>query len=304
MARYENPVEQYLDGAGNPLVNGKLFFFKSGTNSQLATFKDEIESIPNAQPVELDAAGRVPNIFFSGSAKVVLVADDLSTGETGKQIFERDPVGGEKELGDFTLWDAQVIYDVNDIVEGSNGKFYISLVNANQADNPVTPSPTKWSEIRFLGIYNVNISYAIGDVTQTTDGNLWKSLKAVNLNNDPSTDSGTNWIPAIDGDKIPQIIALTTWINQAANFTIVVGESYQVDGSSGTVDAAMPAALAVGDVITVHNESISTNKVQLTNPSFSIKGIAGTAAAGTDLELEPGDTVKLVAKTTLILEVV
>lgn len=233
MARYENPVEQYLDGAGNPLVNGKLFFFKSGTNSQLTTFKDELESIPNTQPVELDAAGRVPNIFFSGSAKVVLVADDLATGETGKQIFERDPVGGEKELGDFTLWDAQVIYDVNDIVEGSNGKFYISLVNANQADNPVTPSPTKWNEIRFLGIYNVNITYIIGDVAQTTDGNLWKSLTAVNLNNDPSTDSGTNWIPAIDDSLLTISTATNLLVNKRYLSTATASHTVPAASESG-----------------------------------------------------------------------
>jgi len=266
MARYQEPVPQYLDGAGNPLANGQLFFFKSGTNSQLTTYKDEIESIPNTQPLLLDAAARVPNAFFSGSAKVVLIADDLSTGEVGTQIFERDPVGGEKELGDFTLWDAQVIYDVNDIVEGSNGKFYISLVNANQADNPVTPSPTKWSEIRFLGIYNVNISYAIGDVTQTTDGNLWKSLTAVNLNNDPSTDSGTNWIPAIDTANV--LIATNTVIPQTVSGTLTALRINELQ-DAGAFTIPLANTVLVNQTITISQPDEFVSFIPVTTASGS-----------------------------------
>jgi hypothetical protein len=94
------------------------------------------------------------------------------------------------------------------------------------------------------------------------------------------------------------------WLLQNNNFTIVVGSKYLVDGSSNIVDIQMPATLSVGDEIIVHNESISTNKVQLVNPNFTIKGPSGTISPGTDLELAPGDTAHLAAKTSLILEVV
>ena len=94
------------------------------------------------------------------------------------------------------------------------------------------------------------------------------------------------------------------WLLQNNNFTIMVGSKYLVDGSINIVDVQMPATLAVGDEIIVHNESISTFKVQLVNPNFTIKGAGGTIAAGTDLELAPGDTAHLAAKTSLILEAV
>jgi len=304
MARYIDPVPQYLDGAGNPFVNGQLFFFKSGTNTQLITYKDELESIANTQPVLLDAAARVPNIFFSGTAKVILIADDLFTGETGKQIFGRDPVGGEKELGNFSLWDTTVTYDLNDIVEGSNGEFYKSLTNSNQASDPLT-NADKWELFKLLGVWNTNITYSIGDVVLSSIGNLWKALTATSAN-DPETDNGTNWIPAIDGAKVPEVTALealNVWINKSANFTAIARESYQIDGSSVTVDVTMPT-LAIGDVFTFHNETISTNKVQILNPSYTIKGTGGVIAAGTDLELSSGDSVQLVAKSTTILEIV
>lgn len=287
MSRFINPVPEYRP-------NSQLFFFKSGTNTQLVTYADEIQSIPNAHPVLTDALGNCPNIFYSGSAKLkVLDENDV-------QYIERDPVGGEKELGDFTLWDTTVSYNKNDIVEGSDGKFYISLSDANQANDPTT-SPTKWNEIRFLGLWNTNITYATGDVVQTTTGNTWKALTAT-AGNDPEADDGTNWLPSIDGAKLPEVINLT-WINKNADFTMVEMESYLVDASGGAVDITLPA-LVEDKVYTVHNESISTNTVLVKNPSYTIKGAGLVLSAGTDLELEPGDTAKMVAKSTTILEVV
>ena len=252
------------------------------------TYKDELETPGLENPVIVPVLpnGNVQNVFFTGSAKVIYLD------EFDQQYAERDPVGGEKELGDFTLWDTTVTYDLNDIVEGSNGRFYQSLSNGNQGDDP-TLTATSWKEIRFIGVYNVNVTYSIGDVVQTTNGNLWKSL-TVTVGNDPSTDDGTNWLPAIDEQ----------WINKSAAFNIIAGKSYQIDGSSGSVDAALATSYLAGDVITVHNESISTNTVRLTNTALTIKGPTGTITSSDNLVLESGDTAHLVAKTTTILEAV
>ena len=145
MSRFINPVPQYKPSS-------KLFFFRSGTNTQLVTFKDQLEEIENTHPVLTDSAGFVPNVFFSASAK--LVVQD----ENNVQYIEVDPVGGEKQLGDFTLWDAVVTYDKNDIAEGSDGEFYRSLTNGNTGNDPVT-SPVSWEHMSMLGIWNTNITY-------------------------------------------------------------------------------------------------------------------------------------------------
>ncbi len=47
MTRSVNPVPQYLDSAGNPLVAGKMFYFDSGTNTAKPTFADVSQKIPN-----------------------------------------------------------------------------------------------------------------------------------------------------------------------------------------------------------------------------------------------------------------
>ena len=287
MARFISPITDMKP-------NGSLRFFKSGTNTELVTYKDELESIANPTIVSVLPNGNVQNVFYSGSAKVLFLD------EFDQQYAERDPVGGERQLGDFTLWDTTVTYDLNDIVEGSNGEFYKSLSNANQANDP-TITPAEWENIRFIGIWNTNITYPIGDVVQTSNGNLWKAQTATAAN-DPSTDDGTNWLPAIDDAKLPSIIALT-WITKNADFTAISGESYQIDGSANTVDITIPTLVALNS-FTFHNEAASTFKVQILNPSNTINGPSGVIAAATDIELEPSDSVQLVSKSTTILEIV
>ena len=288
MSRSINPVPQYFDNSGNIIGNGLMFFFKSGTNAALDTFADSELTIKNTHPVVLDGAGRLPPVFFDGSSKQVLKDSD------GVQIFERDPVGADNVTGSFSLYSSVTLYDVNDIVEGSDGKFYISLVNSNQGSDPVTPSPTKWSEIRFIGVYNASETYAIGDVVQEATGLMFRSIINDNLANTPGTDDGTKWLP----------VANNPWNNKSSAFAVLANKRYQIDASGGAVDASLATAYVVGDQITVHNESISTNLVRLTNTALTIKAPLGTITSSDNLVLEAGDTVQMVAKTTLILEVV
>ena len=203
MTRFVNPTPQFCDGNGDPLAFGKVFFYESETNISKSTYADSAESILNTNPVELGADGRMPNCFYTGSARVVV--KDVNN----VQIWERDPVGGENVFADFGEWQNFIIYDVNDIVE-LNGKFYKSLSNNNQGNDPgASPgSNANWENINFVGLYNSTISYSVGDVVKTSGGAIWKSVTASNLGNDPVADSGTNWLPAVEGLKIPEVKAL------------------------------------------------------------------------------------------------
>lgn len=196
--RYGNPVTQYLDDAGDPLVEGKLFFFATGTTTDQDTFADINLTTANTNPVILTAAGRVPNIFLqSASYKVILTsADDV-------QIFERDPVGADTETGNWSIFNSLAIYGTNDIVEGSDGLFYISLTEANQGNDP-TGDTTNWSQIQLTVVFNTNQTYAINDIVQGSDGTLYSSLTASNTGNDPTTDT-TNWQSAASVE-IPDVI--------------------------------------------------------------------------------------------------
>ena len=187
MARFVSPITDM-----KPL--GHLLFYKSGTNTVLVTYKDELETIANVIEVPVNADGNLANVFFSSSAKVKFF-DQFSV-----QYAERDPVGGEKQLGDFTPWDTIVSYDKNDITEGSDGKFYISLSNGNEGNDPTT-SETDWKEWPLITRWNTNVTYVISEVVQSSSGNLWKALTAT-TGSDPETDDGTNWLPAFDNNKL------------------------------------------------------------------------------------------------------
>ncbi len=179
MTRFINPAPDF--SYQSILVSGGLmFFFNSGTMTEKDTFKDAAQTIPNTHPVELDAAGVLPNVFFSGAAKVILQT------ALGQQVFERDPVGGGVTTGDFSEFDAGTIYNIGNIVrDPSNNLFYESFVNGN-LNKPPASSPASWKEIRFIGVYNANVDYKVGEIVQIADGSLFRSKVTPNKNNEPS----------------------------------------------------------------------------------------------------------------------
>ena len=86
MGRLNTIGVQYFDDNGDPLISGKLNFYVTSTATPMTTYSDSAESVANANPVVLTAAGRQPDIFYTGSAKIILTdADDV-------QIEVRDPV--------------------------------------------------------------------------------------------------------------------------------------------------------------------------------------------------------------------
>ena len=70
MSRLIHAFKQFLDNEGNPLVQGTLRFFEVSTATDKNTYADVLETIPNSNPVLLDARGLCPNVFGTGSHKV------------------------------------------------------------------------------------------------------------------------------------------------------------------------------------------------------------------------------------------
>lgn len=178
MSRVVNPTPQYLDSSGDPLAAGKAYFYESGTNTLKTTYADSSETIPNSNPVILAADGRLPNVFFSGAARMVLTDSD------SVQIFDRDPLGADSLGGNFSDWDNTTIYSSGDIVIASDGKYYVSLISGNQSNDPTT-TPTAWLEVKFINVWNTNKTFNLNDIAQASDGLLYRSLVGSNTANDP-----------------------------------------------------------------------------------------------------------------------
>ena len=132
-------LEQYFDAAGNPLINGFLYFFESGSNNtEKTTFADSDQKIENTHPVELKADGRQPAIFFTGSARVILT----TLNGLGEQLDFQDPVGGDTGFTYGSPWLDFRTYAEGDVARFDN-VYYQSLSNGN-IDNQPDISPTFW----------------------------------------------------------------------------------------------------------------------------------------------------------------
>ena len=182
MARFGDLNAQYFDDAGDPLISGKVYFYETGTTTLKTTYSDVNLTIPNTNPVILTAAGRQPNVFFDGVAKAIL------TSSTNVQILVRDPVGETTSaFGD--PWISSKIYGANDVVQGSDGEFYVSLAGNNTNNNPASTSG--YWVLLYSVDWNAGITYTEGAVV-TVSNLLYQSLQNSNLNKNP-TSQPTYW---------------------------------------------------------------------------------------------------------------
>ena len=187
MARINEPGLVYFY-QGEPVANGLMYYFESGTSTLKETYADSGENVPNSNPVVMNADGSEPNVFYSGSAKKVL------TTSLGEQVFEADPVGGNNQLGNFSDFNLEIIYGQSDIVR-FNDKFYLSLKTDNQGNSPDVDDGTNWTEIDFVNpSWSTGDTYRPGELVTGSNGQLYQSKVEPNKGNDPTGDATeTNW---------------------------------------------------------------------------------------------------------------
>ena len=201
MSRFGSLGTRYTDDFGNLLINGFIKFTESGdANTDKDTFSDISEKVEfiNKNPVPLSASGKQPNIFFSGTVRATLFTAD------GIQVDLKDPLGGDTSLGSFSDWNSLTIYSIPNIVVGSNKRFYISITDVNQGNNPTTDL-VNWSELKFIHVWNPNETYIVNALVQASDGLTYVSLINNNLNNDPINSS--DWsLSSLSIDDLTQAV--------------------------------------------------------------------------------------------------
>ena len=127
-SRFLSPV--FDTGPGSkPASGAKLNFFETGTSTRKATFTTAAANIPNDNPVIADSNGVFPDIFITGTYKVILTTkDDIQTG-----FGEKDPIVESVDLtvisglnpDTLAAWQADASAQVGDVVttkERSTGK--------------------------------------------------------------------------------------------------------------------------------------------------------------------------------------
>lgn len=86
----QEPVQSYEDGSGKPLSGGKLFTYAEGTLTPKATYQDSAGTIPNTNPIILNARGEA---VVYGSGKYRMILQD-SAGATIWDHNTQDPNAG------------------------------------------------------------------------------------------------------------------------------------------------------------------------------------------------------------------
>jgi len=306
MARFGELDTQYFDDAGDPLANGKIYFYDSGTTTPKTTYADVNYTIPNANPVVLTASGRQPNIFFDGSAKAILTdSDDV-------QILVRDPVGEtSSNFGD--AWVATRTYSSDDVVLGSDGEYYRSLVAANQNNDPTSTSgywsllySVEWDSgityqtgatvtyngISYQSVQDSNTNqnpesttgywvpsgllwldtytYASGETVLGSDGSLYVSLQGSNLDKDPTDVANAAWwVQSGDFRGIPSVGAEKTaaYTLQASDAGFLV-----TVGNLGSIEIP-DATFSAGDVVNLYNNTTGSITITCTITTAYISGV-------------------------------
>lgn len=256
MSRYTNPVPQYLDNDGNPVPYGKLVFKDSGTADDKDTFADVNLTIANTNPVLLDGAGRAPNTFFAGTAKVfLLTSDDV-------QIWERDPVGGDSTTTSGGDFDGVTVYGFHDIVRGSDDLYYQSIINNNQGFDPVTVR-TAWSQLVMAVVWNTNETYSEDDTARGSDGKRYRSLIDGNTANDPIANP-TEWrtsVEAVAGVITADLVGDVTG-DVAGDVTGSLFGNADTATKASSVDSYYRSATEVSAVITASEKDLMSFTLQ------------------------------------------
>lgn len=143
---YAGVGAQLFDNNGDPLTGGKLYTYQAGTTTPLATYTSSSGGTAHANPIVLDAAGRVPGgeIWLDYTKKYKFV---LQT-STGVTIATYDNVGGSFNASPLIA---------NFTGTGSQTAFIL-------ASNPTSEDTT---QIYINGVYQQKNTYAVSTNTIT-----------------------------------------------------------------------------------------------------------------------------------------
>ena len=104
-------AQQFFDNTGVPLNGGFLYTYQAGSSTPLATYTDINGTVANANPIVLDASGRLANevwLTYGFNYKFVLQNSASSTIGTYDNIYGivgvQTAVGTTIPLGVITLW--------------------------------------------------------------------------------------------------------------------------------------------------------------------------------------------------------
>lgn len=123
-------IPQYFTDVGITLGGGKIWTYAAGTTTQAATYTDDTGVVVNANPIELDGNGRLPNVAIWQAEGIFIkyVFTDANNNPLGNPIDQVEGINDPTGLGAFVT-----VADVNDIVNAAIAAGVQPIINSTIA---------------------------------------------------------------------------------------------------------------------------------------------------------------------------
>lgn len=246
-----NPVWVGLLGTESA-ADGSMTFYSKGTTTPKQTFSDEGLTTPNANPVELDAAGRAETeIWLDGAYTVVLKDEDGTTVWTRDVVPEVSPT---TTLPDPTTLPGGTIQsngtgyelvDVMDLPDPTDSAGYMVVVNGDgtgyslqtQPEPPEIPDP----EIVINDASPYSVRIGVSDDTT-------KVLRQYGSGTVPPAASRTSSVTVTPPTAFDKVLAVIITPRTAAVGSFGIGATFSTSGYTlGTPMSSFTVAINSAD---------------------------------------------------------
>jgi hypothetical protein len=227
-----NPKPQFFTNAGVPAVGYLLFTYEAGTTTKLATYSDVDLTVPNANPIVLDSAGRCTMFLTPTSYKYVL-ALPTDTDPPTSPIWTQDNVSAVPQSTvdldvDITAGEALSLGDVAYLSLGdgsrTSGRWYKAKADASYSSTTSTAMGVVLANIALGSTGAVRISGRVTGLSGLSVGAVYyvsAATAGAMTNTNPTmsrrvgvADSSTSMILS---QWLPQAPVLGSWITTVGN---------------------------------------------------------------------------------------
>jgi hypothetical protein len=296
---------QFFDDNGDPLSGGKLYSYDAGTTTPATTYTSSTGSVPNANPIVLDAAGRVSDAVWLDASKVYKFALKSST---NVDIWTKDNIPGI-DTASANIAGLVSVADFGAVGDGITNDTAALQAAISSGSSLLFPEGVYLAN-NLVGSTNFQRLYSAGHAVLVKNANgpiLTHQGSYVELNG-LQFNGGTSSTPLYTGDNVVLSGTAPRLINCGSQWAYgravkATGSAVQIIGTCGVYQTADTSAtgydieLGISGVATLYHQlrgvysSQSTGGILLTDTgSHSISGgqfgkltmAAGTRPAGSN----------------------
>lgn len=177
-------LTQQFDSQSKVLAGGRLYSFQAGTTTPQSAYQDSALTIPHPNPTILDAAGRIPQLFYAdGSIKIRL---DSQTGVTQLAADGILVIGASSGGGGGSPVDATTVLQTGDLKVRYGTGVHTGWVRANgRTIGSVTSGGTERSnadtEALFLYLWGADANLTVSTGRGASAAADWAANKNIAL---------------------------------------------------------------------------------------------------------------------------